>query len=222
MARRTPGFSRIFPVEIPAGSSVAIVGPSGCGKTTLLKTMMGLMHLDEGEIRLDGADIAALTLEGYRDRIAGVLQDDGLFSGSIADNISGFAENQDEEWLQECASRAAILEDIMRMPMGFETLVGDMGSGLSGGQKQRVILARALYRRPEILFLDEATSHLDELTEHKVAEALRDMNVTRVMVAHRPATIAHADTVYVFQPGGQLIPYQRPQPPSQTPAVEEG
>ena len=217
-----PWIFKDISVEIPAGSSVAIVGPSGCGKTTLLKTMMGLMHLDEGEIRLDGADIAALTLEGYRDRIAGVLQDDGLFSGSIADNISGFAENQDEEWLQECASRAAILEDIMRMPMGFETLVGDMGSGLSGGQKQRVILARALYRRPEILFLDEATSHLDELTEHKVAEALRNMNITRVMVAHRPATIAHADTVYVFQPGGQLIPYQRPQPPSQTPAVEEG
>lgn len=216
-----PWIFKDISVEIPAGSSVAIVGPSGCGKTTLLKTMMGLMHLDEGEIRLDGADIAALTLEGYRDRIAGVLQDDGLFSGSIADNISGFAENQDEDWLRECARRAAILDDIMRMPMGFETLVGDMGSGLSGGQKQRVILARALYRRPEILFLDEATSHLDELTEHKVAEALRDMKITRVMVAHRPATIAHADMVYVFQPGGKLYPYQRPQP-QQNPAVEEG
>ncbi|AOW48434.1 hypothetical protein A4R89_02300 [Acetobacter ascendens] len=110
----------------------------------------------------------------------------------------------------ECATRAAIIDDIKRMPMGFETLVGDMGSGLSGGQKQRVILARALYRKPEILFLDEATSHLDELTEHKVAEALRDMNVTRIMVAHRPATIAHADTIYIFQPGGVLTQYQPP------------
>ncbi len=205
-----PWIFRNISLEVPAGSSVAIVGPSGCGKTTFLKALMGLMETQEGSIRLDGADLESLTLEGYRNRIAGVLQDDGLFSGSIADNISGFSEQVDEAWLVECATRAAIIDDIKRMPMGFETLVGDMGSGLSGGQKQRVILARALYRKPEILFLDEATSHLDELTEHKVAEALRDMNVTRIMVAHRPATIAHADTIYIFQPGGVLTQYQPP------------
>ena len=205
-----PWIFRNISLEVPAGSSVAIVGPSGCGKTTFLKALMGLMETQEGNIRLDGADLESLTLEGYRNRIAGVLQDDGLFSGSIADNISGFSEQVDEAWLVECATRAAIIDDIKRMPMGFETLVGDMGSGLSGGQKQRVILARALYRKPEILFLDEATSHLDELTEHKVAEALRDMNITRIMVAHRPATIAHADTIYIFQPGGVLTQYQPP------------
>nr|WP_298794221.1 peptidase domain-containing ABC transporter [uncultured Acetobacter sp.] len=209
-----PWIFRDVTLDVPAGSSVAIVGPSGCGKTTFLKSLMGLMQTDSGEIKLDGMNIASLTLEGYRSRIAGVLQDDGLFSGSIADNISGFSEQVDEEWLRECAAHAAILDDILHMPMGFETLVGDMGSSLSGGQKQRVILARALYRRPEILFLDEATSHLDEYTEQKVADALRAMKITRIMVAHRPATIAHADTIYVFQQGGTLTPYHVPTQPS--------
>lgn len=207
-----PWIFKDISLDIAPGSSVAIVGPSGCGKTTLLKALMGLTSPDEGEIRLNGTNISTLTLEGYRNRIAGVLQDDGLFTGSLADNISGFAEEQDMALIEECAARAAILDDIRRMPMGFETLVGDMGSGLSGGQKQRVILARALYRRPEILFLDEATSHLDEQTEQRVAEALRDLKITRVMVAHRPATIAYAEKIYVFQQNGQLMQYERPQP----------
>lgn len=191
-------------LTISAGECVAFVGQSGCGKTTFLKSLMGLMVPEEGHISLDGVDIEALTLDVYRSRIAGVLQDDGLFSGSIAENISGFAEEVDQEWLVECAAKTAILQDIQKMPMGFETLVGDMGTGLSGGQKQRIILARALYRKPEVLFLDEATSHLDPETEQHVADALRTLNITRVMVAHRPATIAHADKVYLFQAGGLL------------------
>ncbi|GBR06100.1 peptidase domain-containing ABC transporter [Asaia siamensis] len=194
-------------LDVPAGRIVAIVGPSGCGKTTFLKALMGLMEVSDGQIALDGHDIAALTLEGYRNRIAGVLQDDGLFSGSIAENISGFAEDPDESWVRQCAAHAAILQDIDRMPMGFDTLIGDMGAGLSGGQKQRLILARALYRKPDILFLDEATSHLDEMTEAQVAAALREMKITQIIVAHRPATIAHADRIYVFQPGGALQEY---------------
>lgn len=194
-------------LDVPAGQIIAVVGPSGCGKTTFLKTLMGLMEPSSGKITLDGESIEALTLEGYRSRIAGVLQDDGLFSGSIVDNISGFNEEIDQAWLRECASRAAILQDIEHMPMGFDTLIGDMGAGLSGGQKQRIILARALYRKPDILFLDEATSHLDEMTEAHVAAALRAMKVTQIIVAHRPATIAHADRIYVFQPGGVLQEY---------------
>lgn len=217
-ATQEPWIFRDINLTIPAGRSVAIVGPSGCGKTTLLKTMMGLHPLDEGRIAMDGIDIAVLSLEGYRERIAGVLQDDGLFSGSIADNISGFAEHPDMELINHCAEKAAILEDIKRMPMGFETLVGDMGGALSGGQKQRVILARALYKRPQILFLDEATSHLDEYTESIVAESLRNMNITRVMVAHRPATIAHADYIYSFEPGGMLVLRKAP-PADAQPAV---
>lgn len=182
--------------HVAAGASIAIVGPSGCGKTTLLKIMMGLLPPSEGTVLVNNCDIR--TADGpaaYRRQIAGVMQNDGLFAGSIAENISSFDEQLDFSWLEECAARAAILDDIRKTPMGFETLVGDMGSTLSGGQKQRVILARALYRRPSILFLDEATSHLDEPTEAAIADALRSLKMTRVIVAHRPATIAHADTV---------------------------
>jgi ATP-binding cassette, subfamily B, bacterial CvaB/MchF/RaxB len=184
---------RDITVDILPGSCVAITGPSGCGKTTLIKILMGLIRPTEGVVSCDGVNITALCT--YRERIAGVLQDDGLFAGSLAENICGFDSHLDPDWMTECAERAAILEDIRHMPMGFETLVGDMGSTLSGGQKQRVVLARALYRRPAILFLDEATSHLDETTEAAVARALRGLRITRVIVAHRPTTIAHADTI---------------------------
>lgn len=181
-------------LDIHSDSCVAITGPSGCGKTTFIKVLMGLIRPTEGIVSCNGVNINALGT-AYRERIAGVLQDDGLFAGSLAENICGFDNHPDPNWMTECAKRAAILDDIRHMPMGFETLVGDMGSTLSGGQKQRVVLARALYRRPAILFLDEATSHLDETTEAAIAKALRGLRITRVIVAHRPATIAHADTV---------------------------
>ena len=197
----SPWIFRDLSLAVSAGQSVAIVGPSGCGKTTLLKALMGLLVPDEGHISMDGTEIKNLSLDGYRSRIAGVLQDDGLFSGSIRDNISGFGAAPDQKRIEECARRASIHDDIMRMPMRYETLVGDMGSSLSGGQKQRVILARALYRSPQILFLDEATSHLDELTESHVANALRSLRITRIMVAHRPATIAQADIVMELRNG---------------------
>jgi len=193
-----PWVLRDVDLDIPAGGNVAITGPSGCGKTTLLKVLMGLRAPDEGRILFDDADIRLAGSSAYRHCIAGVLQDDGLFAGSIAENICGFDSRPDQGWIEECAARAAILMDVRRMPMGFESLVGDMGSTLSGGQKQRIVLARALYRRPRILFMDEATSHLDEATEAVIAAALRDMRMTRVTVAHRPATIAHADVVIPF------------------------
>jgi ATP-binding cassette subfamily B protein RaxB len=185
--------------SIQAGRCVAITGPSGCGKTSLLKVLMGLFSPTEGSIHVGGIDdLHTIGAANYRDRIAGVMQDDGLFAGSIAENICNFDESPDIAAIEDCAARAAILDDIRRMPMGFDTLVGDMGSTLSGGQKQRIMLARALYRRPTILFLDEATSHLDEPTEAIIAAGLRDLNMTRVIVAHRPATVAHADEVVSF------------------------
>jgi ATP-binding cassette subfamily B protein RaxB len=185
---------RDITLDFHPGSCVAITGPSGCGKTTFIKILMGLIRPTEGVVSCNGVNITAFGTT-YRERIAGVLQDDGLFGGSLAENICGFDSHPDPDWMTECAQRAAILDDIQHMPMGFETLVGDMGSTLSGGQKQRVVLARALYRRPAILFLDEATSHLDETTEAVIIKALRDLRITRVIVAHRPATIAHADTI---------------------------
>ncbi|WP_428374545.1 peptidase domain-containing ABC transporter [Lichenicoccus sp.] len=199
-----PWVWRGLSLHITPGQSVAIVGPSGCGKTTLLKVLMGLIPPQEGSIRLDGVDIRSLGLDAYRSRISGVLQDDGLFAGSISENIAGFDEHPDQAWIEDCAFRAAIIDDIVRMPMRFETLVGDMGSALSGGQKQRIVLARALYRRPEILFLDEATSHLDDANEALVAGALQDLNITRIIVAHRPATIARADMVLQMEPNAPV------------------
>jgi ATP-binding cassette subfamily B protein RaxB len=193
-----PWVFRNLGLEVPPGLSLAITGPSGCGKSSVMKILMGLLPPSEGAVLVDGRDIRAGGLAAYRARIAGVMQDDGLFAGSIAENIACFDERPDPGWIRECAARAAILDDIARTPMGFETLVGDMGSTLSGGQRQRVILARALYRRPEILFLDEATSALDEPTEAVIAAALRDLKMTRVIVAHRPATVAHADLRYDF------------------------
>lgn len=192
-----PWIFRGVSLSVRAGACFAITGPSGCGKTSLMKVMMGLTPPSEGIVTADGQDIR-VAAGSYRRRIAGVMQSDGLFAGSIAENIAAFDEHPDAGWIAECAARAAILDDIRRMPMGFESLVGDMGSTLSGGQKQRIVLARALYRRPEILFLDEATSHLDEATEAVIAGALRDLRMTRVIVAHRPATIAHADAVFDF------------------------
>ncbi|WP_419953404.1 peptidase domain-containing ABC transporter [Methylobacterium sp.] len=195
-----PWIFRDLSLDVMAGTSFAITGPSGSGKTSLMKIMMGLLPASEGRVLIDGQEIRTLGAASYRRRIAGVMQNDGLFAGSIAENIASFDERPDAGWIEECAARAAILADIKRTPMGFETLVGDMGSTLSGGQKQRVILARALYRKPEILFLDEATSHLDEATEAVIAEALRDLRMTRIIVAHRPATIAGADHVFTLTP----------------------
>jgi ATP-binding cassette subfamily B protein RaxB len=197
-----PWVFRDLALHVPPGSCIALTGPSGAGKTTLLKILMGLIPPGEGAVLADGVDLRSLGPASYRAQIAGVLQDDGLFAGSIAENIAGFDDHPDQDRILAAAARAAILDDIRRMPMGLETLVGDMGSTLSGGQKQRVMLARALYKRPRILFLDEATSHLDEATEAVIAASLRALSMTRIVIAHRPATIAHADRVVRIGPEG--------------------
>lgn len=190
-----PWIFRDLHFRIEPGESVAIVGPSGCGKTTLLKMLMGLVAPSEGEVQADGHDIRKLGLVHYRGQIAAVLQDDQLLSGSLLDNISFFDPQIDQARVEACAKAAALHEDILAMPMGYHSLVGDMGTSLSGGQKQRLLLARALYRQPRILFLDEATSHLDVALEQRVNEAIREMKVTRVLIAHRPDTIKSADRV---------------------------
>ncbi|ALZ77224.1 peptidase domain-containing ABC transporter [Rheinheimera sp. F8] len=182
-------------LDVAAGESVAVVGPSGCGKTTLLKLMLGLFTPQQGEVRVDGVPLSQLSLACYRNQIAAVMQDDQLLSGSIRDNICFFADEPDDDWAQQCAKLAAVHDDISRMPMAYHSLIGDMGSALSGGQKQRILLARALYRRPKILFLDEATSHLDMATEAVVSSALQQLQITRIIIAHRPETIASADRV---------------------------
>ena len=186
-------------LKINPGESVALIGPSGCGKTTLMKVMLGLLQPKTGSVLIDGISIQDLGLAQYRSQIAAVMQDDQLLSGSIRDNISFFDESVDTERMAECAKIASIDEDIANMPMGYDSLIGDMGSALSGGQKQRLLLARALYRQPRILFMDEATSHLDTITESYVSKAMKQLSITRIIIAHRQETIASADRVINLQ-----------------------
>jgi ATP-binding cassette subfamily B protein RaxB len=187
--------------RIEPGESVAIVGPSGGGKTTLLKLLLGLLAPTDGKVLAGGIDIEKLGIDPYRRMVGTVMQDDQLFAGSIADNIGFFDPAPSQEAIERCARIAAVHEDIVAMPMGYNTLIGDMGAALSGGQRQRILLARALYKQPRILFLDEATSALDIQKERAVSEAVRSLNLTRILIAHRPETIATADRVVVLQGG---------------------
>jgi ATP-binding cassette subfamily B protein RaxB len=178
-----------------AGESVAVVGPSGCGKTTLLKILLGLLEPTEGDVFLDGISVRLLGVRAYRSLIGAVLQDDTLLAGSIAENISFFDLHADQSRIELCARTAAIHDEISAMPMAYQTLVGSMGTSLSGGQKQRVLLARAIYKQPKILVLDEATSHLDVFNEKRVNMALSEMRLTRIVVAHRQETIGNAERI---------------------------
>jgi ATP-binding cassette subfamily B protein RaxB len=188
-------------LSIDPGESVAIVGPSGCGKTTLIKLMLGILKPVHGEVLVGGRALDAMGAASWRAMVGTVMQDEPLFAGSIADNVSFFDPSPDMERVIECARMAAVHEEIDALPMGYHTLIGDMGATLSGGQKQRVLLARALYKRPRVLFLDEATSALDIDRERLVNQSVRQLRLTRVIVAHRPETIATADRVIVLDGG---------------------
>ncbi|HFR4133376.1 TPA: peptidase domain-containing ABC transporter [Raoultella ornithinolytica] len=189
-----PVFSNVN-ISVATGESVALVGVSGIGKTTLLKVMSGLLTPERGEIFIGGFDINKIGINNFRSNIACVLQEDRLFSGSITDNISGFDDEVDEALVIECAMQCNIHEEILRMPMGYETIIGELGTGISGGQKQRLLIARALYQKPRILFMDEATSHLDINNEKIINAAIESLNITRIIIAHRPSTIACADRI---------------------------
>lgn len=178
---------------IHSGETVAIIGHSGSGKTTLMKCLIGLLQPTSGKIFID--EQMLLNVPNYRSQIAAVMQDDQLLTGSILDNITCFDNHINMEKAMFCSQLACIFDEIMKMPMQFNTLVGDMGSSLSGGQKQRIVLARALYREPKILFMDEATSHLDSKNEQQVNEHIKQLGMTRILVAHRQETIAMADRV---------------------------
>ncbi|MEO8374413.1 MAG: peptidase domain-containing ABC transporter [Sphingomonas bacterium] len=188
-------------LSIRAGETVAIVGASGSGKTTLLKIALGLLQPTRGEVLVDGQRLQSLGLAFYRRNVAAVMQDDVLYAGSIAENIAFFDASIDMDRVIAAALAAIVHDEILAMPMGYESMVGDMGSALSGGQKQRVLLARALYHQPAILFMDEGTAHLDVDLERAVSASLRAMSITRVLVAHRPETIRSADRVVEIEDG---------------------
>ena len=188
-------------LSINSGESVAIIGGSGCGKSTLMKLMLGLYAPTKGRILVDNIEINQLGMKNYRQQIAAVMQDDQLLSGSITDNISFFDPKYKQAMVEGCAKTAAIHNDIIALPMGYNSLIGDMGSSLSGGQKQRILLARALYKKPKILFLDEATSHLDAHLEQSVNKNIKFLKMTRVIIAHREETINSADRVLLLKNG---------------------
>ena len=196
-----PWVLRGLDLQVMEGECVAVTGASGSGKSTLVKLLLGLLEPTEGEILVGGLPLSSLGPANYRSLLGTVMQEDSLFAGSIADNISFFDPAADRKQVEACAQLAEIHAEISRMPMGYNTLVGDIGTGLSGGQKQRILLARALYKRPKILILDEATSHLDVRNERAVNEAIQKLELTRLIVAHRPETISMAQRVVILQAG---------------------
>jgi ATP-binding cassette subfamily B protein RaxB len=190
-------------LKVQAGSFVNVMGPSGGGKTTLLKIMLGLLQPTSGDVLVDGIPLQTIGVRVYREQIAAVMQEDQLLSGSLGDNIGFFDPNFNHEKMVSCAQVAGVHDEIIAMPMGYDSLIGDMGSSLSGGQKQRVLLARALYKDPKVLFLDEGTAHLDVPKEKEINERLQCLKITRISVAHRPEMMSGADAVLRIGPADE-------------------
>lgn len=194
--------------EIPAGKLTAIVGPSGAGKTTLMRILLGLQVPQSGTLEIDGEVLDPERIAAWRGRIGAVMQDDYLLSGTLADNISFFHPQPDDGLIERVSRIAQVHDDIQRMPMAYHSLVSDMGAALSSGQRQRILLARALYRKPDILVLDEGTANLDEATENRIAEWIARWPATRVAISHRPALVRLADCVLHVE-GGKVHPVER-------------
>lgn len=196
---------RIY-LHIPENKVTAIVGASGCGKSTLLKLLVRLYKPTYGEIKMGGMNVSAINLRQWRNMCGVVMQDGKIFSDTIKNNIILDDENIDIQRLITCCQIAQIKDEIEQMPKGFDTTIGEKGRGLSGGQKQRLLIARALYRNPKFLFLDEATNALDTINEQKIVHALNSAfeNRTVVVIAHRLSTIRHADQIVVMD-DGQIV-----------------
>ena len=187
-------------LHISPGEFVALVGPSGMGKSTVMRLLLGFESPQSGTIRYDGLDLAGLDLPAVRRQLGVVLQNGKLMPGDIFQNIIGSGLfTQEDAW--EAARKAGLEQDIQQMPMGMHTVLGETAGTLSGGQRQRLMIARAIVGKPRILLLDEATSALDNRTQAIVAESLKQLQATRLVIAHRLSTVMNADRICVIQQG---------------------
>lgn len=187
-------------LTIRPGEYVGIVGSSGCGKSTLMKLMLGFLTATEGHISYDGIDISQYNLKALRRQFGVVLQNAQVLTGTVRRNI-GLSEEADIELVREAAASAAVLEDIESMPMKFNTMLSGEAEVISGGQRQRIVLARALMRKPRILFLDEATSAVDNIAQKAIRENLDKLGITRIAIAHRLSTVVNCDRILVLDHG---------------------
>jgi ATP-binding cassette subfamily B protein RaxB len=187
-------------LEIAAGEFVAIHGPSGCGKTTLLKLLLRLYEPTAGRVLVDGEDLSGEALSRWRRQVGVVSQDDRLLAGTISQNISFFDGAENHSQVRRAAALAGIDDEIISRPMGYNSLVGYGGGTLSGGQRQRVLLARALYNEPKMLVLDEGTANLDPEAERRICDVVASLDMTRIVVAHRPELVRRADRVITLVP----------------------
>lgn len=195
--------------SLERGQWVSIAGQSGVGKSTLVKILTGLLHPSRGTVLINGQPMGPDDGLALRRRIGVVMQNDGLFGGSLRDNITFFDPTPDIEHMHACADIAGIHEQIEGMPMRYESLIGEQGAGLSAGQLQRIMLARALYRRPDLLILDEFTANLDEAAERTIIASLKELGIAILAIAHRRAVIEAADVVLLLD-GGSLAPGAAP------------
>ena len=192
-----------FSLHIKPGEKVAFVGPSGCGKSTASNLILRFYDVKNGSLTIDGIEVKRYGMESYRNNIGVVLQEPFLFSGTIYDNIAFAKKDSTKEEVERAAKLANIEEFIIKLPQGYDTVIGENGASLSGGQKQRIAIARAILKDPAILILDEATSALDTISEHMVQEALDNVmqDRTTIIIAHRLSTIKNADKIVVMREG---------------------
>ena len=188
-------------LEIKQGQKIAFVGQSGSGKSTLMKLILGLYKPTSGSLYYNDVNISDIAHESIRKQCGMVPQDNTLFNKSILENITMGREDISMEQVIESCKIAEILDEINEMPMGFNTIISDMGMNISGGQRQRIVLARAIVNRPSLLIFDEATSSLDSVNERKIYNNIYSKDCTRIIIAHRLTTIADADYIYVLSDG---------------------